>query len=93
MPHAGPKHGQHFEIDQLWRGHCLPAQALPEMIAFVVVVGQRWRQHGRIDDDHRRSRSARRCCTAKDTDNRPPARAPARSSTSSKVGRLAVDDG
>jgi hypothetical protein len=75
-----------LQVDQLWRGELFSAQSGAGLLTVPSVVAEGRSQHAGIDNDHRRSRSARRVPTAALNDTEPPARPPARSSTSSRVG-------
>ena len=83
------KNGGDLEVYQLRGGQVVAAQALPSSVAVPTVVDQRRCQDRRVDDDQRAWRVDRRTSTALAKDIEPPARAAARPSTSSSVGRLA----
>jgi hypothetical protein len=83
------KDGRDFEIYQLRRGQVVAAQALASPVTIATVVDQRRCQDRRVDDDQRAWRADRRTSTALEKVIEPPARAPARPSTWSSVGRLA----
>ncbi len=81
--------GRDFEIYQLRRGKVVAAQAAASPVAIPTVVDQRRCQDRCVDDDQRAWRADRRTSTALEKVIEPPARAPARPSTWSSVGRLA----
>ena len=84
--HLSAEDGDHLEIDQLRRCEPLRAQMLSRRVTVDAVVGQCGGEDAGVK---RRARSARTARAAALSVREPPARAPARASTSSTVGRLA----
>ena len=82
-----PKHRGNLEVHERRSAQPLPPQPVTRAIAIAAVVGKRRGEHRRVDDDHvrSRSRSDRSVSIAFENDTLPPARPPARSSTSSSV--------
>jgi hypothetical protein len=67
----------------------MPGEPLPRSVAVLAIVDERRRQDRGVDDYQGDSRVDRRASTALVKGREPPARAPARMRTSSRVGRLA----
>jgi hypothetical protein len=81
--------GGDLEVDERRSSQLFTSEPLARGVAICTVICNGWGEHARVDDDHRRARSRRIAGTddLKDTD--PPARPPARSKTSSRVGWVA----
>ena len=83
------KDGSHLKVDDFRGREPLPAEPAPRSIPVMAIIGQGGDQDARVDNDHRPSRSKRTKALATSNETEPPARPPARSRTSSKVGPLA----
>jgi hypothetical protein len=81
--------GDHFEVEQFGRHEMLTSQARAGTVTLHIVVRQRRSNHRRIDDDQPALRSSRTASLEKRKDTRPPLCRPARSRTSSRLGRRA----
>src|SRR5262249_37223329 len=78
--------GCHLQVEQVGSDETLVSQPTTHSVAVLAVVGERGDDDAGVDDDQRASRSDRIALTALVRGTRPPARPPARSRTSSKVG-------
>ena len=79
----------HLHVEQVRSRQPLTCKAVAMSLAVAPVIGESRYEDAGVDDDQRESRSARTAFTASREGTFPPARWPARSSTSSRVGVLA----